>query len=201
MQPDVTERPDFIREYQPDIVARSPKGSVVIEVKNWLSAEDRDRLQGIAKRVESRPEWRFIVVSPGEVRPGAPGPQLNDLQEPQIVRLLEQVAGLRAGDQLPAAVLVAWSALEAAMRRAAIANAIELRRADTWEVMRELVSNGILERQRYREISEGLRVRSAIAHGFETPNTVDLGQLLNLIETSTRELLAEAHRPVEPPAS
>ena len=62
VQPDVTERPDFIREYQPDIIARSPKGSVVIEVKNWLSAEDRDRLQGIAKRVESSPEWRFIVV-------------------------------------------------------------------------------------------------------------------------------------------
>ena len=140
------------------------------------------------------------MVSPGQIGSGGGPPQLNDLEEPQIMRLLEQVVALRAGNQLPAAVLVAWSALEAAMRRAAMANSIELRRADTLEVMRELVSNGILERQRYRDIGEVLRVRNAIAHGFATPETVDLRQVLDVIETSSRELLAEGDRPVEPPA-
>jgi hypothetical protein len=196
VQPDATERPDFIREYQPDIIARSPRETVVIEVKNWVSAAERDQLQAIAKRVEGRPGWRFVVVSPGDVG-GAPGPELTDLQEPQIVQLLNQATNLRADGQIQAALLVAWSALEAAMRRAAEANAIELRRSDPWAVMRELVSNGVLDRQRYRDISDVLRVRSAIAHGFAAPETVDLAPALDLIETSARELLAEAGRPIE----
>lgn len=200
VQPDITERPDFIREYQPDIIARSPRESVVIEVKNWESAEDRERLQGIAKRVESRPEWRLIVVSPGQARPGDLGPELNDLQEPQIVHLLDQVATLRASGQLSAAVLVAWSALEAAMRRAAVANAIESRRGDTWGVMRELVSNGIIDRERYRDLSEVLRVRSALAHGFALPDTVNPHSVLDLMNGTARELLEEARKPPEPPA-
>jgi len=200
VQPDVTERPDFVREYQPDIIARSSTESVVIEVKNWVSAADRDRLQAIARKVESRQGWRFVVVSPGDVGTGMHGPKLHDLQEPQIVALLRQAGDLRVAGQSQAALLVAWSALEAAMRRAAEANMLELRRSDPWALMRELVSNGVMDRQRYRDISDVLRVRSAIAHGFATPETVDLASVLDLVQTAARELLAESAQPVEPPA-
>ena len=195
VQPDVTERPDFVREYQPDIIATSQAESVVIEVKDWVTPVDKDRLQAIAKRVESRPGWKFIVVSPGEVRRGAPGPVLNDLSEAQINGLLVQVGELRASRHLTAALVMAWSALEASMRRAAEANEIPLRRPDTLELMRELVSNGVLERNRYREISEAFRLRSAVAHGFDAPDTVNLGNVLNLLETTTRELLIERAEP------
>ena len=137
-------------------------------------------------------------MSTGDAGAGGPGSDLHDLPEPQIVQLLNQVADLRAAGQVQAAVLVAWSALEAAMRRAAEANAIEVRRPDPWALMRELVSNGVLDRQRYRDISDALRVRNAIAHGFATPETVDLAPVLDLIATSARELLADARQPVEP---
>ena len=146
-------------------------------------------------RVESRPGWKFIVVSPGEVRRGAPGPVLNDLSEAQINGLLVQVGELRASRHLTAALAMAWSALEASMRRAAEANEIPLRRPDTLELMRELVSNGVLERNRYREISEAFRLRSAVAHGCDAPDTVNLGNVLNLLETTTRELLIERAEP------
>jgi DNA-binding transcriptional ArsR family regulator len=127
-------------------------------------------------------------------------PRASDLQAPQILQLLDQVAALRGAGQLQAALLMAWSALEASMRRAAEANAIELRRQDTLEVLRELVSNGVLGRERYRDITEALRVRSAIAHGFDTPETVALAPILDLIEMSTRDLLADTARQVVPPA-
>src|SRR4051812_34207834 len=66
IEPAVSELPDFIREYRPDIIARSGKECVVIEVKQRVSDLDRNRLRTIAQRVESRPGWRFIVVSPGD---------------------------------------------------------------------------------------------------------------------------------------
>ena len=47
------------------------------------------------------------------------------------------------------------------------------------------------------DISDVLRVRSAIAHGFAPPETVDLAPVLDLIETSARELLADAGQHVE----
>jgi Holliday junction resolvase len=44
----VSELPDFVREFRPDIIARSSNDCVVIEVKNWVSAADRERLRAIA---------------------------------------------------------------------------------------------------------------------------------------------------------
>lgn len=194
--PAVSELPDFLREFTPDIIARSSKECVVVEVKNWVSAADNDRLRAIARKVD-RPGWRFVVVSPGG-SDRSPGPALQDLDETQVVALLDESAELRQRILIHAAILIGWAGLEAAMRRVARANAIEARRSDPGALLRELVSNGIVDRERYRDLSEVLRVRSAVAHGFVLPDTVDSQAVLDLVNKTARELLEEARKPPEP---
>jgi hypothetical protein len=93
--PAASELPDFVREFPPDIIARSPKECVVIEVKNWVSAIERERLRAIARKVESRPGWRFVVVSPGG-GDRSPGPSL---QEAPNKGLINYRAGQDKGQQ------------------------------------------------------------------------------------------------------
>jgi hypothetical protein len=171
----------------------------VIEVKNWVSASESGRLRAIAKKVESHQGWRFVVVSPGG-GDRSPAPALQDLEEAQVVALLDESAELRQRNLIPAAILIGWAGLEAAMRRVAQANAIEARRSDPGALLRELVSNGLVDRERYRDLSEVLRVRSAVAHGFAIPDTVNAQSVLDLMNKTARELVEEARKPPEPPA-
>lgn len=195
--PAASELPDFVREFRPDMIARNLKESIVIEVKNWVSAAESERLRAIAKKVESRPGWRFVVVSPGG-NDRSPGPALQDLEEAQVMALLDESAELRQRNLIQAAILIGWAGLEAAMRRVAQANAIEARRSDPASLLRELVSNGIVDRERYRDLSEVLRVRSAVAHGFALPDTVNPQSVLDLMNRTARELVEEARKPPEP---
>jgi hypothetical protein len=199
INPPASELPDFVREFPPDIIARSPKECVVIEVKNWVSAIERERLRAVARKVESRPGWRFVVVSPGG-SDRSPGPSLKDLDETQVVALLDESAELGQRNLIHAAILISWAGLEAAMRRVAQANEIEGRRSDAAALLRELVSNGIVDRDRYRDLTEALRVRRAVAHGFALPETVNSQSVLELMNETARELLQEARKSPEPPA-
>jgi len=64
IDPSASEVPDFVREYQPDILARGEKESLIVEVKQPMSASERERIRTIARRVEGHPGWRFMLVAP-----------------------------------------------------------------------------------------------------------------------------------------
>jgi uncharacterized protein YutE (UPF0331/DUF86 family) len=67
---------------------------------------------------------------------------------------------------LAAALLVAWSAAEAAMRLASKNHEIELPDFRPSTVISRLYSDGLLERDEYDFLLDCMRVRNAVAHGF-----------------------------------
>src|SRR5438105_3631640 len=77
IDPSVSELPDFVHEYRPDIIARSAKESVVIEVRSVHNDSDSQRLKAMAQRVESRPGWRFVFVAPAPRERLLPGESLE----------------------------------------------------------------------------------------------------------------------------
>ena len=77
--------PEFLAEYQPDLIARSPAESVVIEVKVGTRTSVAERFREVAERVNRQPGWRFSLVfvspdQPDQVTEAslAPLPQLQD---------------------------------------------------------------------------------------------------------------------------
>ena len=88
-----------------------------------------------------------------------------------------------------------WAGLEAAMRIAAKAHSISLTRPDSWSLMRELVSNGILNRDSYQQLTELFRLRSAFAHGIQptsVPSGIALDQALETLSRLAEELVSES---------
>ena len=186
--PNASQLPDFLREYPPDIIARGPADSVVIEVKQRVT--EGDRLSAIARRVKSQPGWRFVLVSPG-MDPQSQAGDVDIFDPKKIRALLRQAESLATGHQ-EAAVLLSWAALEAAMRLAARRYDVESPRPDTWSLLRELVSNGLVDRTEYQTLTDVFRYRSAIAHGLQPVAAVDAGAALSAISRVTRDLVSES---------
>src|SRR6266496_2445884 len=66
VDPSAADLPDFVSEYRPDLIARSGKDCLVIEVNRPRNDARRQRIQAIAERVQSQPGWRFVLISPGD---------------------------------------------------------------------------------------------------------------------------------------
>ena len=199
VSPSPLELPDFARDYPPDIVARGESDSVLVEVMNRPSKAERDRIRAIAERVDRQPGWRFVVVSsPLEELGSLPTESLRLPAPAQIERTLAEAAWLKSNGFLEASTLLYWAGVEAAMRLAAKRYGIDMPRPDTWSLMRELVSNGVLPRDLYQRLSNSFRVRSAVAHGFESREQ-DLEDSISALHQTAQALLFDPEHPLGGP--
>ena len=194
VEPAASEVPDFVRDYQPDIVAKGSKDCLIVEVKQPLSAPERDRIRTIARRVEGHHGWRFLLVAPDpQPSDSTPGP-VKPIETPQVRNWLNEARALVRSAHSRSALLIAWAGLEAAMRVAANIHSLSGERSDSWALMRDLVSNGILNRESYRELTELFRIRSAFADGLQpaaVPPDIDLDQAVESMCSLAEQLIGE----------
>lgn len=68
IKPGAANLPEFLVGYRPDIIARGPDESVIIEVKVGTRTSVAERFREIAEQVSRQPGWRFslVYVSPSE---------------------------------------------------------------------------------------------------------------------------------------
>jgi hypothetical protein len=177
VHPSSAELPPFLRSFQPDIIAISPQGNIVIEVKA-SSSVDAELVKQLAQEVERQPGWRFEIVFVGP--PVAPDvPAEEDLApEEQVSRLLSSAERLFADGQLEAAAMVAWSAAETILRRRAQSYAPEMERQSSARVLKHLYSLGRVNPGTYEKLLRLMEFRNAVAHGFQPrvvpPNISDI---------------------------
>jgi hypothetical protein len=171
--------PRFLSGAVPDLIAKSDSDSVVVEVKA-LPAIESDRIVRIADAVAANPPWRFELVSAIPV--SAPDvPVMEDLASTDHVqRLLQESELLLQQNHPEAAALIAWSAIEAILRRRAAATGAELERQSSSRLLTELYSIGEIERALYDRLLRLLEFRNAIAHGFRPRSAApDIAQIVN----------------------
>ena len=164
IEPGKDERPGFLGDFQPDLIAYGDGESVVVEVKTRPELADNHRLSYVAARINDEPGWRFdLVVTPEENSTE----DLTERSAPEIRELVtaaERLIDLKEND---AAHLVAWSALEASLRSVLQKEGIDFDRKNSRYLIDTLYSHGMLSRPDYDQLLEAMRVRNAIAHGFK----------------------------------
>ena len=194
VEPSASEIPDFVREYQPDILARGATESLIVEVKQPLSESERERIRTIARRVEGHPGWRFMLVAPERTAGGSESLGVKPIEKQQLLDWLREARALVQSGHSRSALLVAWAGLEAAMRVAVSAHSLS-EQADSWKLMRELVSNGLLDRESYLELTDLFRLRSALAHGMQPetiPASIDLDKGVEFMCKLAEQLISES---------
>lgn len=191
VRPEGRDLPEFLENHVPDIIARSPRESVVVDIKVGTRSSVTGRLHDLAERVSRQPGWRLSVVFVDPSRP-------NDFVEAepapleQLVLRARQADGLLAADQLDAAFLLYWSSLEGGMRLVGRQAALPLENLPPSAVIREMHSGGELSHEEFQTLLRLLPVRNFLIHGqegrVERENVEALRDVVStLLETAAAE--------------
>lgn len=182
--------PDFLEGSQPDIIARSPTDSVVVEVKVGTRTSVAERFRELADKINRRPGWRFALVY---VSPSEPD-QLTDAKPAPLSELEQrarQADTLLQADQPDAAFLLYWSTLEGGLRLLGRSAHLPLENLPSSALIRELYSSGELSREEFDTLMRLLPVRNRLVHGLEgRPERGTVAPLRSLVHT----LLENARR-------
>ena len=171
-------------EVRPDLVAISEEDSVVVEVVSKPSMKNRERLERLAKAVETMPGWRFelVVTNPK-------GQTAESISLTEIRTQLEQARHLERKAILIPALLGCWAAIEALLRHLAAFNGFEVERPTPLRLVKTLYSHGVLSRSDYEWLEEAVELRNAAVHGFRFADNVSIhGTLERLFEVANRLL-------------
>ncbi len=188
--------PPFAAGFRPDLIATRGNEGVLVEVKaNRIDLSSDHQITRLAEVVNSQPGWRLdVVVLEGETAVERASQESAEPSDEQLDEILKAAEDLADRGYSPYGCVVAWSGLEAAMRR--IRDGAELYgRTAPAELMRTLYGNGFLSREQFDRLKESYKVRSQVVHGLVPPK-VDPG-LVRYV-TATARYLAHGQEAVLP---
>jgi uncharacterized protein YutE (UPF0331/DUF86 family) len=166
VEPRPEQLPQFLAGFHPDLVARGPNDSVVVEVKVGTQTAASERFRELAETIQRQPGWRFslVVIDPRSDEVAPPTQPLLDRQE--IVDRIGRANELLKTGATDAAFLLMWVSVEALLRHIATREGLPLERVPSASLMKELFSLGILSRSELEVAQRAFSVRNALVHGF-----------------------------------
>jgi hypothetical protein len=200
MHPEPKDLPDFAKTFKVEIVARRTDGSALVAVKKSpKELEDNPNVAKYAEITAKQPGWRFdiVVLGPNDE---TKMPDQRDAQEPSDedlehqFQLVRRFVDAKLNQQ---ALVLAWSVLEAAMRRRLQAEGEEAGWGSSPRtMMNELLSAGAFSNSVFQDLEGLFQGRSAIVHGFTMP--IIEPSAVNFILDLARKLLEESKQVKQP---
>jgi hypothetical protein len=199
VRPGPEDLPPFAKDFKVEILATRDDGSVLAVAKGSPTELEADpQVPRYAEVTNQQPGWRFdlFVLGPDN-QPVAGNREAKEPQEEEIRSDLDAVQQLLRAGFLEQALVAAWAALEAAMRRRLRAEGEEADWGTSPRTMlNELYSSGVLSTRVLRELEGLFQLRSAIVHGFSAP-VVEPSSVLFLVDTA-RRMLTESQPAMQP---
>ncbi len=158
---------DFLPGFSPDLVARKGDETIVIEVKARSSLAANPKIKEFAQVIRSRPGWSFELVLVAEPEKLDSPEGANPLGREGIMEQINKAEKALESNFPEAAFLLAWSACEAVVREMNASQGVSSKGISTPSyVLNQAVSQGVISRDDYNELSGMMRYRNAIVHGF-----------------------------------
>jgi len=192
IEPHPDQLPDFLAPFRVDILARNSDENVIVEVRTQASLTAAPELDGIAQALHNKPSWRFeLVVTNPRDRSVLQFQDVTSLDHLDITYRLQEARQLSAQEHGEAALLLTWSATEALLRYIADVEAVSVVQHDPSQVTKSLFVYGVLDKEQYQVLQDGMQARNLVAHGYkEQPSlakTVD--QLQHVADQLQRRYL------------
>ena len=177
--------------FKPDLIAKGPSDSVVVEVKVGTRTSVVDRLREVAERVNKQPGWRFSVVFADPNKPD----QITEGETaalPVLEQRVQSAQQLIQTGQGEAAFLLLWSALEGILRLLGERAHLPLKSLPPSALIRELYSDGELSREQFDTLLKILPLRNQLVHGFGSATEVQPADLAAITTSLLGELKGAA---------
>lgn len=186
--------PAFVASLRPDLVAILGDDKVVIEIKVGREAGDRAHLPPIAKAVNQHAGWRFELVTIEAPPQQTPFPLIS-LQA--IRERLDDAAILSKSNEV-AAFLLAWTAIEALLRRILGEDKSAAAKMSPVRMVKTARAEGLVSQAASDVLVNAANLRNAVAHGFTGDETLLRAKALEAFLREAAELLAQAESDQQP---
>lgn len=182
VQPAREQLPDFLADYQIDLLAKGKDETVVVEVKSRASAMNSPYLRSLAEIIQQNPGWRFELILVNAREDGFEMDEAQSLDEASIVSNLTEARELLKLNHQDAALVIACSAAEATLRLLAEKESIHLKRFETLYLLKQLATYAVISRDEYDLLTQALKLRNALVHGFR-PDDITSAAVEKTLET------------------
>ncbi|MCY4660218.1 MAG: hypothetical protein OXF93_10480 [Acidobacteria bacterium] len=181
---------DFLPGRRVDLLASNANEVKVVEVKSRSSLAADRRISELARAVDARPGWSFelLLVAEPEKLDSPEGARSFDREG--ILRRIEETDRALASGASESALVLAWSAFEAATRMLV---------AEQEESSREIHAPGyfldraaflgLISREEYLRLIRVKQYRNAIVHGFSHDAFSE--ELVRDLVSSVRRMMAD----------
>jgi hypothetical protein len=159
--------PKFLANEDIGLVAKKGSENVAVQIRARGEAYD---LQPDLYRFAEQQGWRLdVVVYPPNTIDDLPrnGASVRSGYVQELIQESEKLIRERVPR---AAVVISWSAVEAAMREAAQREGVEPDRPFPRDLLKSLYSNGVISREDYTRSMESMEIRNQVVHGFAPEN-------------------------------
>ena len=159
---------EFLPGFRADLVVRKDGEVRVIEVKSRTSLAATPKLNELAEILYDKPGWSYDLLLVGEPEKLESPEGAQPFAEEEIRQRLAEAEKVLEKGSGEAAFLLAWSACEAATRTLIAAEGISITRVTTAAYVLDMaVMHGIISREDYDYLTDMMKYRNAIAHGFD----------------------------------
>jgi len=191
--PSPEQLPDFLAGYHPDLLIRKGDEAIVVEGRSRSSLVKDPQIRKLARLLGSKPHWNFELVVLGEEEQLSVPEGAHPFERADILRGIEAAERLLESGFPQAALVLAWSTSEATVRLLTEAEGVELDRHMPLYVLKQAVVHGVISRDEYNFLTNVMKYRNALAHGF---NIVDFdAALVKELISTTRGLLQSTTAP------
>ncbi len=177
---------DFVPGFRADLVARKDDQNRVIEVLSRSTLEASPDIVEAARTIDSRPGWRFELMLVPEPEQLIAPPTFHSIDKSAISDRLDEAREVLELGHTEAAMILAWTACEAAVRKSMANEGVVDSRITTANYLFEQATYlGVLDREDYHRLTEFQKARNAFVHGFSHSGLND-EIVLELIELADR---------------
>lgn len=190
VEPTSDQLPGFLANFRIDILARNREENAIVEVRTHNSLTSTPELDAIARALQDEPAWRFDLVVRNPREPlSLKFKDAVSLGQSDIVSRLHEARELSDEEHGEAALLLAWSATEALLRYIAENESIVVTAHNPNHVIKSLFIYGVLDREQYQILQEGVDARNRVIHGYKERKSLGntVGQLLSVASRLQRQ--------------
>lgn len=174
IRPGQSELPDFLKGFEPDLIATNDSESVVVEVKSTKGQTSQLRqYESLANKISKNDKWRFELVFTNPLEYTVETRNAVELSLEQIRQRIQDVNTLVRLNHFEAAFLLAWTTLEAAIRHKLENNRTDTHTKPTLAAIKTVFSLGYINSHDYRKLERLNQQRNQIIHGFYNPVAKD----------------------------
>lgn len=192
INPKQSQLPDFLKGYEPDIIAKRDDESVLIEVKTRKDRPNLERFENLAKEIDKRENWRFEMIFTNPVENNSLLENKNTITETAVNNRIAEIKKLIDINSFEAAFLLSWSTIEAVLRQKLAKEKSDSFLKPSISIIRTMFSLGLLNQKDYKLLQEVNNYRNSLIHGFQQSidrNTIqEVLQLINNIAGKNRDI-------------